>query len=260
MDTHNMMLVGADPELFFMQDKANKFISSIGLVGGSKEHPLPIRVDGCAVQEDNVAVEFNIPAAADVDAFIESINFNLEYISGIAKDNGLSLALVPSAVFDKDQLEHPAAREFGCEPDFNCWTRKMNPRPRASNPFLRSAGGHVHVGSAAVGLNPWEMVQAMDLFLGVPSLQYDNDTARRELYGKAGACRIKPYGAEYRTLSNFWIKDKEMMAWVFNQTHKAKDWLLAGNKLDMATGERIQHCINTSDMVEAKDLMAEFGV
>lgn len=252
------MRIGADPELFLK--RGNKYISSIGLIGGTKYAPFLIREDGCAVQEDNVAVEFNIPPCVDVEAFVESINFNLKYLADLAEKQGLSLSLTASAVFDKDQLANPAAQEFGCEPDYNCWTGMQNPRPEAKNKNLRSAGGHVHVGCREAKIDPWEMMKACDLFLGVPSLEMDQDTRRRELYGKAGACRIKPYGAEYRTLSNWWLQDDDSKKWVFRQVHKAKDWLLKGNTLTEQAGHMIQECINTSNMDMMKEIRRHYGV
>lgn len=254
------MKIGADPELFLKQQEQNKFISGIDLIGGSKHYPRQIRDDGCAIQEDNVAAEFNIPPCETVDRFIESINFTLDNLSQLAKGYGLSLAIVPSAVFDQDQLNHPQAMEFGCDPDFNCWTRQRNPRPKTENKQLRVAGGHVHAGCLEEGIDPWNMGRAMDLFLGVPSLQYDNDQERRKLYGKAGAVRIKPYGVEYRTLSNFWLKSDELKTWVFNQTNKAKDFCKAGGKFTKEEGDRIQYCINSSDMALMKTIQAEYNL
>ena len=252
------MKIGADPELFLKQGQ--KYISAIGLIGGTKDAPFLIRADGCAVQEDNVAVEFNIPACEGVDQFVEAINFNLKHIEEVAKANGLSLSIEASAVFDKDQLTHPAAMEFGCDPDYNCWTAQQNPRPKAKNKALRSAGGHVHVGCREEGIDPWEMMKACDLFLGVPSVERDKDTRRRELYGKAGACRIKPYGAEYRTLSNYWLQSDDLKKWVYGQVHKAKDWIKEGNTLSDAAGQLIQECINTSNMDIMKHLCQHYKV
>jgi hypothetical protein len=81
--------LGCDPELFFVND-AGKYISSVGLIGGTKDFPRPIG-EGCAVQEDNVAVEFNTPPCASADAFIRSINYNKEFIQKRCDELGLKI-------------------------------------------------------------------------------------------------------------------------------------------------------------------------
>lgn len=216
-----------------------------------------IREDGCAVQEDNVAVEFCIPPANEVSKFIEAINFNLKYIEDYVKDKGLSLSITASQEFSQDQLESDQARLFGCDPDYNAWTFRTNPRPKSRNRLLRSAGGHVHVSTEA---HPFLCARAMDLFLGVPSVLLDEDTRRRELYGKAGACRPKEYGVEYRTLSNFWIKSDELKEWVFEQAQRAVAFAESKKEWLNERAEEIQECINTSNRDMARGLINEYGI
>ena len=78
----------------------------------------------------------------------------------------------------------------------------------------------------------------------------DDGAKRRELYGKAGAYRVKPYGVEYRVLSNFWLKSPALMQWVYDNTILAFKRLLAGNP-DFNNA----HCgaiINNSSVDDAK--------
>ena len=175
-----MITIGADPELF-LRDKEQNFVSSIGKFGGSKEVPKPIG-ENCFVQEDNVAVEFNIPPQSTVERFIDSINYSLTEIRKRAEEHRLDLAIVPAAYFSREELVDPKAQEFGCEPDKNAWTLRTNPRPRAVNPTLRSAGGHVHVGCIAFcnehALHKYDVIRAMDLFMGIPSVVVDPDITR----------------------------------------------------------------------------------
>jgi hypothetical protein len=232
--------IGADPEFFLKQ--GDKHISSIGLIGGSKDKPRPFGKDGFAILEDNVAVEFNIPPAHNHQEFIFNIQ---EVINKLHQElPQFDFSTESAVVFDQDQLNNPAALEFGCDPDFNAWTKTVNERPCASNMQLRSAGGHVHVGTDQ---NPIEVIRSMDLFLGVPSTKLDPGKLRRELYGKAGAFRFKDYGCEYRTLSNFWIFSPKLIEWVYNQTEKAVNFVKGGNTINEAHGQLIQDCINNSD-------------
>lgn len=233
--------IGADPELFLLKNK--KPYSAIGLIGGTKDEPKQLGTKkGFSIQEDNVSMEFNIPACHDHEAFIQSIEFVLTTMKKKLKN--FEFSEESALVFPEDQLRHPQAQEFGCEPDFNAWTKEMNPRPKAADATLRSAGGHVHVGTKE---DPIEVIRAMDLFVGVPSVKLDKGILRRQLYGKAGAFRPKPYGCEYRTLSNFWIFSKERIKWVYDQTAKALSFVEAGEVIPPEHGEIIQDCINNSN-------------
>lgn len=243
--------IGADPELF-LRNSSGKLISSIGLIGGTKDEPKKISEDGHAIQEDNVSVEFNIPPCESAIAFVDNLNFVLNHLDKRAAELGLTFATnVAAASFPEDQLNCPQAFVFGCEPDYNAWTRRVNPRPHSDDYTLRSCGGHVHVGT---NLNKVAVIRAMDLFLGVPSIFLDPDTKRRELYGKAGAYRPKSYGAEYRTLSNFWIWTDSMKKWVYDQTKRALEFVEEGNIISHLHGQLIRSAINKGDMHAAEVL------
>lgn len=250
---------GCDPELFFV-DKDGNFISSIDKIGGSKLYPKDIG-EGCAVQEDNVAVEFNTPPCKTADDFVKYINYNLSFIKDHASKLGLDIRIVPSAHFSKEELSDHRALEFGCEPDFNAWKDgRRNPRPRASDSSLRSAGGHIHIGFDHSKVDMLEVVKAMDLYVGCLMLEFDSDNQRRELYGKAGAFRPKPYGVEYRTASNAWIKSDDLIRWVWNQTDKAIAYAMSGKGFTKEQGKIIQDCINNSDLKLLEVLKKEFNL
>jgi len=238
------LTVGADPELFLV-DNNKKLISAVNLIGGTKENPLPLELPGCAIQEDNVAAEFNIPACTTFEEFNTSIQFVLQHLTYKVKPLGLSLASkIASHTFTDDQLETWQALVFGCEPDFNAWTNKQNPSPKVNNPNLRSAGGHIHVGT---DLDKLEVIKSMDLHLGVQSLVLDKDTERRKLYGKAGAFRPKPYGVEYRTLSNFWIWSEENIKWAWDKTNEAVKFVQDKRKIPLSIQKDIQLAINENN-------------
>lgn len=238
------LTIGADPELF-LQTIQGKMISAVGRIGGSKEKPLPLPVEGCAIQEDNVSAEFNIPPCASLLEFQRHIKYVVSYLDDKAQEMGLLLARhVASHSFDPDQLESWQSQVFGCEPDLNVWTGRENPRPYSPDYNLRSCGGHVHVGT---DLDPNLVIRSMDLHLGVPSISLDEDIHRRELYGKAGSYRRKPYGAEYRTLSNFWIWSDELIEWAWEGTNKAVEFVRKGTIIPRAIAKHIQKTINEND-------------
>jgi len=251
---------GADPELFFA-NAAGKFVSSIDKVGGSKIMPRDIG-DSSAVQEDNVAVEFNTKPAATKEDFIRSLNYPLRYLKSYAEETlGLQLAIVPSAIFTADELQDERARVFGCDPDFDAWTLEQNPRPMLMPELacLRTAGGHLHVSwDNRTDEEAVDLVRALDLFVGVPSTFYDGDVQRRMLYGRAGAFRHKPYGVEYRTLSNWWITSEKYMGTVFDWANQAIEFVNEGRKIDSKTQSFIQQAINMNNSKTARALVSQF--
>lgn len=237
---------GADPELFLQVVETGVPRTSIGLIGGTKHEPRQLG-DGFALQEDNVTVEFNIPPVDNKELFVKHTHFMLSVINHEVAEKGLQILISPSCEFTFEDLDNPQAQELGCEPDYNAWTMKRNPRPRAPA-LMRSAGGHLHIGYD----NPSEevstvIIRAHDLFCSVPALLYDKDKERRSIYGKAGACRYKKYGVEYRTPSNFWLKTKELTEWFYVQSEKAINFINNGGVIQVEDEEIIQHCINSSD-------------
>ncbi len=207
---------GCDPEVF-LKDPTGKIRSAIGLFGGTKEKPEPLKTlgEGYAVQEDNVLMEFNIPPAQTPEIFVESVQKTIALLSKRAAVHGLSFASGSAYSLDPKELEHPKAKVFGCDPDYNAYTGEKNPPPMASDPCLRSAGGHIAVGFDCFPLSKeFEknkkdidryVVREMDMLLAIPFILLDDGLLRKQLYGKAGAFRPKPYGVEYRSLSNSWV-------------------------------------------------------
>lgn len=253
---------GADPELFLL-DKTGELRSAIGLIGGSKEHPRKLDELGNAVQEDNVAVEFNIAPARTKQEFVGNISHVMGYLSKYVGDLNLTLAVIPAAIFPTKELEHPKAQQFGCDPDYNVWTRDINEAPMLppGQENLRSAGGHLHVSWDEPNQDTTEeLIKALDVFCGATSIVYDSDHLRRKLYGKAGAFRFKKYGAEYRTLSNFWIKSPDLAGWVYDQAYSALDFLNAGGKVSTDHLPLIQDCINNGNEASLLELQKYYPV
>lgn len=200
------MMLGADPELF-LRNSAGKLVSAIGIVQGTKKNPLPIKElgKGFFMQQDNVLLEYNIPPAKSVGHWGEYHSKILKYLANKMKEKGLVLSFEASNEMPDEELAAPEAHLFGCEADFNVWTLSVNPKPRAKNPNLRSGGGHVHISFNGTKIEKILLARRLDAYLGLWSVINDPDQRRKELYGKAGAIRFKPYGIEYRVLSNFWV-------------------------------------------------------
>lgn len=253
--------LGADPEVFLL-DQSKGFISSeIVGIPGDKNNPVTL-AEGFSILKDNVMLEFNIPASFSKEQYIK----NMDDAFNIIKQNinpDLSFSTDCSANFPIEQLMTEHAQTFGCEPDFNAWTLGVNNFPNVSDMTLRTAGGHIHVGYE----EPDEYrsiitLRLLDLYLGVPSVLLDNDTERRKMYGKAGCYRFKHYGFEYRVLSNFWIFKPELISWVWEGVENA--FLIMNSMEDEELEKYIKSfkkdvikCINTTDKKLAESLIKE---
>ena len=262
MSNHFRFKLGCDPEMF-LADLNGGLKASCGLIGGSKEHPQPLTAlgEGFAVQEDNVAIEFNIPPAPTMREFVESITKTIKVLNdGVNASYGFTLDRRSAAYFPKEELTSEAALVFGCDPDFNAWSGEVNPKPKAADETLRSCGGHIHVGYDISVVEPKTLIKYMDLFLGVPSILMDEGTLRKELYGKAGAYRPKSYGAEYRTLSNFWIHHPKLIEWAWKQTAVALEKARSNTLKIDAYRNDIESAINKNDKNAAWTMVKELGL
>lgn len=256
------ILIGCDPEVFVKQKGI--FKSAFGLIQGDKKNPL--RVRNGAVQVDGMALEFNIDPASSEDEFCINVVDVLGQMKKMVPE--FEVVATPVAHFTHEYMkEQPKeALELGCEPDFNGWTGNINPRPNADRP-MRTASGHVHIGwtnNANIHdelhrSQAFYAAREMDFWLGLPSLFYDDDKERREMYGKAGCLRVKPYGFEYRTLSNAWLNSESLMRWVFRNAHKGIQSVMNGISLVDKYGD-IQEIINQSNKKEALKIIKKENI
>ena len=149
------------------------------------------------------------------------------------------------------------SKVFGCAPSTNCYTAaesKITVDPKVYRG--RSAGGHIHIGNQFIEylINPdlreqhrsayeydksnsnmWKQATIMDAVLKTPDIivpvldivlgntcvlidRSPSNKERRKVYGRAGEYRIKDYGLEYRTLSNFWLRSYQLMSMIMGIT------------------------------------------
>lgn len=262
--------IGTDPEFFLKKRK--KYMSAIPHIAGSKHEPVELPSGG-TIQRDNVAVEFATVPASNGKDFVEKVRNCLRDTLGIIPEDH-ELVVEPSANFDEDQLDHPEAQEFGCEPDFNAYTVSVNEKPWCGDSGFRSCGAHIHVGCLNTKgkiikglefLQEFEgklnAVKAMDLFHGTISTRLDNSEAavkRRNLYGKAGCHRPTDYGVEYRVLSNYWMKSPELVMLMDLLTRDAMMLVGSGalqGLLDLIGEDEIQTIINEGKVKDANKIV-----
>lgn len=249
------ILIGADPEFFVRSKKTNELISAHGLIAGTKANPIPMGPGHAQV--DGMALEINVPPAKNAKEFIDGFKGVMNALEKELPDFKFDFS--PVAHFGADVIRNQPreARELGCEPDFNAHNGgKANPRPNAETPF-RTASGHVHIGwtqdqdtQDPDHLEACNMLsKQLDFYLGLPSLLWDSDPTRRQLYGKAGCYRPKSYGMEYRTLSNAWLTDDEYIKFVVEQSKTAFENLV--QQINLGSSRGLSTIIDNGDWANA---------
>ena len=266
--------IGADPEVFVK--KNGKPFSAHGLVDGTKESPL--KTENGAIQVDGLALEFNIDPTPldDFNQFNKNILSTLKELKTAAQNNvsngKINLVAEPTQEFGKEYLDAlpDEAKELGCDPDYNAYTCKENPKPDGEATF-RTGAGHIHVGwGTDIPVENEEhikicadFVKMLDGTVGMFMTYIDRDPKRRNLYGKAGAMRPKPYGVEYRTPSNVWITSKNYRKVVHElikiaiARKKYGESSICDRNREYSEAEVIE-IINTGDWKKAKKIVSCF--
>lgn len=210
--------IGTDPE--FLLSKDGKYRSAIGIVPKRAEdefgNPLPQDF-----YYDNVLAECTVKPAKTKEEFIENIRNTLKKYSKIV----YPYILLPQAAqeYPKNQLRHTDAKTVGCRPENCAYAMSVVPLPieQFKEGQLRTAGGHVHLGSTLIKTDYEALaaIRMMDLFVGTVSIFIDHDKTspiRKSLYGKSGRYRKTSYGCEYRSIGNFWLASPKLTGLIYD--------------------------------------------
>ncbi len=254
--------VGCDPELFLRDRATGLPVSAFGLIPGTKHEPYEVP-DGM-VQVDGMALELGCTPSTTAQQFDSSIVSVLATLRGMVPDT-LAFDISPSIVFPDAVLDAMPddAKVLGCDPDYNAYSFDENPRPVPPIPGLRTASGHIHVGLGFFddyrGRAHFEqmakLVRTMDRFVGTASVLMDPDTTRRQLYGRAGAFRVKPYGCEYRVPSNAWLKSSRRRRVMFTLVNRTIQHLIDGSDTHDVIDRDVRQAIDASDVRECRAIL-----
>src|SRR5690606_33440357 len=115
---------------------------------------------------------------------------------------------------------------------------------------FRYAGFHIHLGYETDSLlNTVELIKALDLFVGVPSVIFDEDkTDRRKQYGKAGEFRMTTYGCEYRVLGSYIMNSKDYFDAIIEGIKMAQEFVNNENSFTDEECLDIQTAINSNNI------------
>lgn len=255
---------GADFELFLLDDKEHKVINAKPYVKGTKRKPFNFDKENkfWCTSLDGVSMEGNIPPVTTAEEFDRAIKKVIDYMNSTLPE-GLRTIHEPAIYMDEEQLKTKEARHFGCDPSFSAYNLQAPTHiPDARSTTLRTCCTHVHVRYDDMNIDTSvELIKAMDIFLGLPSLLIEPINPRRTLYGRCGEFRFdEARTTEYRVLSSFFSQSEDLRKWVFNNTVKAIDWINEGNRVSEQQGEQFQQAMNSNDLEYAKILVEEFNV
>jgi hypothetical protein len=255
LNPRNAPQFGSDPEGFF--EKAGQIIGSEKLIP-----PRGINNFSGRVVRDGVQFELN-PVSGSILTLGRNISGLFSVLQKqLDKNPGVSVnfnGLVEVSAEELNSLS-PATRRLGCNASYNAYGDK----PIDVDPVLyrkRSSGGHIHIGTQDKKFYAERRRSAplFDIIVGNTCVLLDRDPGaaeRRENYGRAGEFRLPNHGIEYRTTSNFWLRDYTLMSLTFGLAQIAYDIACQsfnGNQQlwnDLAAKvniERVAKAIDTND-------------
>lgn len=242
------LLVGGDPE-FFLRNKDNgEFLSATEFdIPGTKRKPHPVKKG--AVQVDGTALEINIDPASTAEEF----STNLTTVIGEARafvPKNIEFVFTPVVEYEKKYFKTipKASLELGCDPDYDAdrGERNNNPAPVGT---MRTGAGHISLGwgnaydplDAAHFWDCREMTKRLRTYFDAFKPLWDLDRKRQNMYGAGAAFRPKPFGVEFRTLSNAWVGRPELYPWIFDSVKWIFDHAVAGKQTKQYSKIHLSH-------------------
>lgn len=255
--------IGADFELFLKNKETDEIINAKNYVKGSKKRPFNFDKTSpfWCTSLDNISLEGNIKPCTNANEFDQYIKYVIDYMNSKLPKN-LCTVHDPAVFVNPEQLYTRESKMFGCEATYNAYTLEKNPMLSAEETNLRTCCTHVHIKYDDMDIiTSSELVKAMDLFLGVPSVMIEPPNMRRTLYGKLGEMRFNPKKTtEYRVLSSFFSETEQLRKWVFENTVKAIDWINEGNLITADLFGRFNNIMSNTDIDDAEQLVKEYNI
>lgn len=250
---------GWDPEIFVV-DKADKLIPAFEFLP-DKLHPKSIICGQSAAYWDGFQAEFTTVPKQCHERATSELERGLRVVLHAARQKNPDAKFTLKNVFQLDQAflnSTPSEYvELGCKPSMNAY---------GTDPFLidnpynlpyRMAGGHIHLGMAALGeREAAKHARYLDFIVGIPSVGMFaeiDDPMRRQFYGRAGEFRLPKHGIEYRTLSNAWLGHSAISNLIADMARYAVGSIENVDIKDFGTShEEIRRIIDSSDVKAAR--------
>jgi hypothetical protein len=252
LNPRNTPTWGSDPEGFFK--KNGQIIGSEKLIP-----PRGINTYSGRIIRDGVQFELN-PISGSINGLGRNISGLFSALQKrLDKNPDVSVCFDGLVEVSKRELDSlsPATRVLGCMPSYNAY----EDRPITVDPVLyrkRSAGGHIHIGTYDHNFREERRraVPVFDIIVGNTLVMVDRDsgaTERRQNYGRAGEFRMPGHGLEYRTTSNFWLRDFSLMSLTFGLAHIAYDLSFQAFNGDRTLWNNLAERVTIKNIVRAID-------
>lgn len=261
--------LGCDPELFVARDGkvigSEKVMPEGGVIFRHGVTYLNANEFGeNKVVMDGVQVELHPMSATCREALCTNIGKCFQYLDERLKQVKADIDFSQLIEVSQDEFDSLSgdSKRLGCMPSFNVYKGEGGKlKVKGETYRKRSAGGHIHLGDDGsrtinkVLKDAKKLIPLMDAIVGNTSVLIDRDPAnaiRREVYGRAGEHRLPKYGIEYRTPSNYWLRDYVLMSMVMGLSRFAVNILHSGKKnydefMSVVDTDDIRKAINEND-------------
>lgn len=255
--------IGSDFELFLLDKNTDEIINAKKYVRGSKTKPYNFDKSSpfWCTSLDNISMEGNIAPCTTAEDFSKSIQYVIDYMNKKLPEN-LCTVHTPAAYVNYKHLNTPESKKFGCEASYNAYTLGVNQIIDADFTNLRTCCTHVHIKYDNMNIiTSAELIKAMDLYLGIPSLLIEPVNDRRTLYGTLGEMRFsEDKTTEYRVLSSFFSQSDELRKWVFQNTINSINFINEGNRVTDEMHREFEMAMSENNLEIASNIVTSFNI
>lgn len=273
------LTIGGDPEFFFKDKKTKKIIGSekvIPLNGLGEYEETNTKKITQTVVRDGIQVELNPKSCSCRQSYqcylsecFNDLNNHLKTLDNV------ELCFDQVVKVTKKELMScsPSSRTFGCLPSFNIYQPKDDDVSKIcvdpAKYLYRGGGGHIHLGTYSYddytrklasnkktikALKQYDdLIPVLDILVGNFSVMIDRhplNAERRKNYGRAGEYRRPSYGVEYRTLSNFWLRNTAVMSLIYGLA-RIGVYIVRESDKDRDFVSELKALVNTQDIKDA---------
>lgn len=254
--------IGSDWELFVYNKEKQEIVNAKPFVKGTKEKPFNFDKSNpfWSTSLDNISYEGNIPPCTTKEDFSNSIQRVINYMNS-RLPQGYTTVHDAACYVNPQYLRTKEARVLGCESSLNCYTLLENPRPNGQTSNLRTCCTHIHISYDNMSIfTSAELIKAMDLYLGIPSLVIEPLNDRRLQYGKSGEFRFSNKTTEYRVLSSYFSQNDNLRKWCFENTMNSINFINEGHRVSDDLALEIQSSINTNNTELANKIIQTYNI